>query len=63
MESPSAEVRSFADGGRTGKAATVRHSGSTWQASVHLPASGGVAPRSQVTDAAGDRSVGTVYRA
>jgi hypothetical protein len=44
-------------------AATVKHSGSTWQASVHNPASGAVALRSEVTDAAGDRSVETVYRA
>ena len=34
-----------------------------WQASVHNPASGAVALRSEVTDAAGDRSVETVYRA
>ncbi|MER7569149.1 hypothetical protein ABTZ93_40550 [Streptomyces sp. NPDC097941] len=59
----SVRVWSSADGGRTWKAATVRHSGSTWQASVHNPASGAVALRSEVTDAAGDRSVETVYRA
>ncbi|MET8080650.1 hypothetical protein [Streptomyces sp. NPDC005303] len=59
----SVKVWSSADGGKTWKAATVRHSGSTWQASVHNPASGAVALRSQVTDAAGDRSVETVYRA
>ncbi|CAM5277604.1 putative protein OS=Streptomyces griseorubiginosus OX=67304 GN=AQJ54_08800 PE=4 SV=1 [Streptomyces griseorubiginosus] len=41
----------------------LRHSGSTWQATVHNPASGAVALRSEVTDAAGDRSVETVYRA
>ncbi|MFF1308855.1 hypothetical protein [Streptomyces sp. NPDC058307] len=59
----SVRVWSSADGGRTWKAATVRHSGSTWQAAVHNPASGAVALRSEVTDAAGDRSVETVYRA
>lgn len=59
----SVRVWSSADGGRTWKAATVRHSGSTWQASVRNPASGAVALRSEVTDAAGDRSVETVYRA
>ncbi|WP_330265917.1 hypothetical protein [Streptomyces griseorubiginosus] len=59
----SVKVWSSADGGRTWKAATVRHSGSTWQASVHNPGSGAVALRSEVTDAAGDRSVETVYRA
>lgn len=59
----SVKVWSSADGGRTWKAATVRHSGTTWQASVHNPASGAVALRSEVTDAAGDRSVETVYRA
>ncbi|WP_406158702.1 hypothetical protein OG806_23310 [Streptomyces sp. NBC_00882] len=59
----SVRVWSSADGGRTWKAATVTHSGSTWQASVHNPASGAVALRSEVTDAAGDRSVETVYRA
>lgn len=57
------KVWSSADGGKTWKAATVRHSGSSWQATVHNPASGAVALRSQVTDAAGDRSVETVYRA
>jgi hypothetical protein len=59
----SVRVWSSADGGKTWKAATVRHSGSTWQASVHNQASGAVALRSEVTDAAGDRSVETVYRA
>ncbi|MGW7722303.1 hypothetical protein [Streptomyces canus] len=59
----SVRVWSSADGGRTWKAATVTHSGSTWQASVHNPASGAVALRSEVTDAAGDRSEETVYRA
>lgn len=59
----SVKVWSSADGGRTWKAATVKHTGSTWQASVHNPASGAVALRSEVTDAAGDRSVETVYRA
>jgi hypothetical protein len=59
----SVRVWSSDDGGRTWKAATVKHSGSTWQASVHNPASGAVALRSEVTDAAGDRSVETVYRA
>ena len=59
----SVKVWSSADGGRTWKAASVRHSGSTWQATVHNPASGAVALRSEVTDAAGDRSVETVYRA
>lgn len=59
----SVRVWSSADGGRTWQAATVRHVGSTWQASVHNPASGAVALRSEVTDSAGDRSVETVYRA
>ncbi|MHB9860549.1 hypothetical protein [Streptomyces sp. YIM S03343] len=59
----SVRVWSSADGGKTWKAATVKHSGSTWQASVHNPASGAVALRSEVTDSAGDRSVETVYRA
>ncbi|MFJ9704583.1 hypothetical protein [Streptomyces sp. NPDC101234] len=57
------KVWSSADGGKTWKAATVRHSGSVWQASVHNPASGAVALRSEVTDSAGDHSVETVYRA
>jgi hypothetical protein len=56
-------VWSSADGGRTWQAATVRHTGSTWQATVHNPASGAVALRSEVTDSAGDHSVETVYRA
>jgi hypothetical protein len=56
-------VRSSADGGKTWRAATVKHSGSAWQASVHNPASDAVALRSEVTDAAVDRSVETVYRA
>ncbi|MFG2955870.1 hypothetical protein ACGF5O_19375 [Streptomyces sp. NPDC048291] len=59
----SVRVWSSADGGKTWKAATVKHSGSTWQATVHNPASGAVALRSEVTDAAGDSSVETVYRA
>ncbi|MER5529346.1 hypothetical protein ABT075_32975 [Streptomyces sp. NPDC002677] len=59
----SVRVWSSADGGKTWKAATVKHSGSTWQASVHNPASGAVTLRSEVTDSAGDRSVETVYRA
>ena len=59
----SVRVWSSADGGKTWKAATVKHSGSTWKASVHNPASGAVALRSEVTDSAGDRSVETVYRA
>ncbi|MFD7880266.1 hypothetical protein ACFV5G_40425 [Streptomyces sp. NPDC059766] len=59
----SVRVWSSADGGRTWKAAAVRHSGTGWQASVHNPASGAVALRSEVTDSAGDRSVETVYRA
>ncbi|MEU6535677.1 hypothetical protein [Streptomyces sp. NPDC047000] len=59
----SVRVWSSADGGKTWKAVTVKHSGSTWQASVHNPASGAVALRSEVKDAAGDRSVETVYRA
>ncbi|MEV6022788.1 hypothetical protein [Streptomyces sp. NPDC052036] len=54
---------SSADGGKTWKAATVKHSGATWQAFVHNPASGAVALRSEVTDSAGDRSVETLYRA
>ncbi|MFD5590902.1 hypothetical protein [Streptomyces griseorubiginosus] len=57
------KVWSSADGGKTWKAATVRRSGSSWQATVHNPASGAVALRSEVTDAAGDRSTQTVYRA
>ena len=63
MTAKSRKVWSSADGGKTWKAATVKHSGSTWQATVHNPASGVVALRSEVTDAAGDRSVQTVYRA
>lgn len=59
----SVRVWSSADGGRTWKPATVTHSGTAWQASVHNPASGAVALRSEVTDAAGDSSVQTVYRA
>jgi hypothetical protein len=59
----SVRVWSSTDGGKTWKAATVKHSGSTWQASVHNPASGDVALRSEVTDSAGDRSVESVYRA
>ncbi|MFI1047161.1 hypothetical protein ACH4U3_15350 [Streptomyces griseoruber] len=59
----SVRVWSSADGGKTWKAATVKHSGSTWQASVHNPASGAVALRSEVKDSAGGRSVETVYRA
>ena len=59
----SVKVWSSADGGKTWKAATVKHSGSTWQASVNNPASGAVALRSEVTDSAGNRSVETVYRA
>ncbi|MCD9875155.1 hypothetical protein [Streptomyces guryensis] len=59
----SVRVWSSADGGRTWQAATVKHVGSTWQASVHNPASGAVALRSEVTDSAGDRSVETVYGA
>ncbi|MGJ5754504.1 hypothetical protein [Streptomyces puniciscabiei] len=59
----SVRVWSSTDGGRTWQAATVRQSGSAWQASVHNPASGAVALRSEVTDSAGDRSVETVYRA
>ncbi|WP_316770832.1 hypothetical protein [Streptomyces sasae] len=57
------KVWSSADGGKTWKAATVKHSGSTWQASVRNPASGAVALRSEVTDSARGRSVETVYRA
>ena len=56
-------VWSSVDGGRTWKAAAVRHTGSTWQATVNNPASGAVALRSEVTDSAGDHSVETVYRA
>ncbi|WP_330346920.1 hypothetical protein [Streptomyces sp. NBC_00582] len=59
----SVRVWSSADNGKTWKAVTVKHSGSTWQASVHNPASGAVALRSEVTDSAGGRSVQTVYRA
>ncbi|WP_208899741.1 hypothetical protein [Streptomyces incarnatus] len=59
----SVRVWSSADGGKTWQAATVRHAGSTWQASVHNPPSGAVALRTEVTDSAGDRSVETVYRA
>ncbi|MFD9005364.1 hypothetical protein ACFV0T_31180 [Streptomyces sp. NPDC059582] len=59
----SVRVWSSADGGKTWKAATVKHVGSTWQASVHNPAQGAVALRSEVTDSAGGRSVQTVYRA
>ncbi|MEU1512929.1 hypothetical protein ABZ490_12315 [Streptomyces sp. NPDC005811] len=59
----SVRVWSSADGGRTWKAAPVRHSGSTWQASVRNPASGAVALRSEVTDSAGGRSTETIYRA
>lgn len=59
----SVRVWSSADGGKTWKAATVKRAGSAWQASVHNPASGAVALRSEVTDSAGDSSVETVYRA
>ncbi|MFG2946617.1 hypothetical protein [Streptomyces adustus] len=59
----SVRVWSSADGGTTWKAATVKRSGTGWQASVHNPSSGAVALRSEVTDSAGDRSVETVYRA
>ena len=59
----SVRVWSSVDGGKTWTAASVQHSGSTWRASVHNPASGAVALRSEVTDSAGDRSVETVYRA
>ncbi|QIY66459.1 hypothetical protein HEP85_39325 [Streptomyces sp. RPA4-2] len=63
VSAKSVRVWSSADGGKTWKAAAVKHSGSTWQASVHNPASGVVALRSEVTDSVGDRSVETVYRA
>ncbi|MFD8740637.1 hypothetical protein ACFV06_37765 [Streptomyces sp. NPDC059618] len=63
VNAKSVRLWSSADGGRTWQAATVRHSGSAWQASVRNPASGAVALRSEVTDSAGDRSVETVYRA
>lgn len=59
----SVKVWSSADGGKTWKAATVKRSGSAWQATVRNPASGAVALRSEVKDAAGNRSVQTVYRA
>jgi hypothetical protein len=60
----SVRVWSSADGGKTWKPLIVKHStGSTWQASVHNPASGAVALRSEVTDTAGNRSLETVYRA
>ncbi|MFF8729113.1 hypothetical protein ACF073_21830 [Streptomyces sp. NPDC015171] len=59
----SVRVWSSADGGRTWQAATVKRTGTSWQAAVRNPASGAVALRSEVTDAAGNRSVETVYRA
>ncbi|WP_405990990.1 hypothetical protein [Streptomyces sp. NBC_00986] len=59
----SLKVWASSDGGKTWKAATVTRSGSSWKASVHNPASGAVALRSQVTDSAGGTSVETVYRA
>ncbi|WP_329219429.1 hypothetical protein OG352_23090 [Streptomyces sp. NBC_01485] len=59
----SVRVWSSADSGKTWKAAPVKLSGSAWKASVHNPASGAIALRSEVTDTAGNRSVQTVYRA
>lgn len=59
----SLKVWASSDGGQTWKAATVTRSGSSWKASVHNPASGAVALRSQVTDSTGGTSVETVYRA
>jgi hypothetical protein len=56
-------VWTSADGGKTWKAAAVARSGSSWKVSVHNPASGAIALRSEVTDSDGDRSVETVYRA
>ncbi|WP_416962699.1 hypothetical protein [Streptomyces sp. Agncl-13] len=59
----SLKVWASSDGGKTWKAASVTRSGTSWKASVHNPASGAVALRSQVTDSAGGTSVETVYRA
>ncbi|MET7490076.1 hypothetical protein [Streptomyces sp. NPDC005538] len=59
----SLKVWASSDGGRTWKAASVTRSGTSWKASVHNPASGAVALRSQVTDSGGGTSVETVYRA
>lgn len=59
----SVKIWSSAEGGKTWKAATVKRSGSAWQATVRNPASGAVALRSEVKDAAGNRSVQAVYRA
>jgi hypothetical protein len=59
----SLKVWASSDGGTTWKAVSVTRSGSSWKASVHNPASGAVALRSQVTDSAGGTSVETVYRA
>lgn len=59
----SLKVWASSDGGRTWHAVTVKHSGTNWLATVHNPASGAVALRSQVMDAQGDSSVETVYRA
>lgn len=59
----SLKVWASSDGGTTWKAVTVTRSGSSWNASVHNPASGAVALRSQVTDSTGGTSVETVYRA
>jgi hypothetical protein len=51
------------DGGRTWKAVTVKRSGSTWTAAVANPSSGSVSLRAKVTDAKGNSSEVTVYRA
>ncbi|MFJ9372394.1 hypothetical protein [Streptomyces sp. NPDC101455] len=59
----SLKVWASSDGGQTWKALSVTRSGSSWKASVHNPASGAVALRSQVTDSTGGTSVETVYRA
>ena len=59
----SLKVWASSDGGKTWKAVSVTRSGSAWKASVHNPASGAVALRSQVTDSTGGTSVETVYRA
>ncbi|MFF4503037.1 hypothetical protein [Streptomyces sp. NPDC001401] len=59
----SLRVWASTDGGKTWNPVAVTRSGSAWKASVHNPASGAVALRSEVTDAAGHSSVEFVYRA
>lgn len=51
------------DNGRTWHAVYVKHSGTAWTASIRNPGSGAVTLRSQVTDAQGNSSTETIYRA